>query len=206
MRVPAGGSFRARISARASWARSRQRRSCRSAAHTAPQASWLVTTLSQGPGRGRACPPAPRLGHLPCLSSRVRRSEQPLEGAAAPRLLNRSPNPGSPKARNPEPELLLPPGKPGAQAELFLFSLHEHSPLSPSCFRKEADMKGDLPGNRGLSFPSCIECKPALMRPFEKGGWKTNWDGWILDGEAFSASLQHRGKSVDEGRGVSGHP
>ena len=82
-------------------------------------------------------------------------------------------------------------------------------------------MKGNLPGDYGRSFPSCTGggvggggwgcvcvCKPVLMRPLEKGGWKTSWDGWILDGEGLSASLQHsRREERGWGAGwVSAHP
>lgn len=53
--------------------------------------SFVVTASSLTPSRGRACPAAPRRGHVPCASSRVRRSARPVEGAAAPRLLGWSP-------------------------------------------------------------------------------------------------------------------
>lgn len=35
---------------------------------------------------------------------------------------------------------------------------------------RKTEMKGRLRGDCGQSFPSCVRCKPALMRRFEKGG------------------------------------
>lgn len=109
--------------------------------------SLVVTASSLTPSRGRACPAAPRRGHVPCASSRVRRSARPVEGAAAPRLLGWSPS------------LPLPPRKPEAQAELFLFILHERSPFSlttspPRVLERKTEMKGNLPSDYGRSFPS----------------------------------------------------
>lgn len=42
--------------------------------------------------------------------------------------------------------------------------------FSPSDLERKTEMKGSLRGDCGLSFPSCAQCKPTLMRPFEKGG------------------------------------
>lgn len=104
---------------------------------------------------GRACSLALWFGRAAGPRSCVQPYGWPLEGAAAPRLLRQAP-PGAWSL--------------GSMQICFCFFSTSVLRFSPSDLERKTEMKGSLRGDCGLSFPSCAQCKPTLMRPFEKGG------------------------------------
>lgn len=104
--------------------------SWRSVAHTGPPASPAHHRLVPETRGGESCSPAPRAESPP-------RPEELCAGLPAATGGRRRPafaqlEPGARAAR-----ATLPPPKPGARAELFLFFLHQRPPPLPPGFREE---------------------------------------------------------------------